>query len=52
MRITVEDILRWLASSMTFEKILYDFPELIQRDILTVLKFAADNNPEVSGELL
>ena len=27
MRITVEDILRYLASDMSFEEILEDFPE-------------------------
>ena len=52
MRISVEDILRWLASSMTFEEILYDFPELTQQDILTALEFAVNRHPEISGELL
>ncbi|WP_310590502.1 DUF433 domain-containing protein [Dyadobacter sp. CY261] len=28
MRITVEDILRWLVSGMSFVEILLDFPEL------------------------
>lgn len=41
MRITVEDILRWLASEMTFDDILSDFPELTKQDILTALEFAA-----------
>lgn len=47
MRISVEDILRWLASSMTFEEILYDFPELTQRDILTALEFAANRQRRI-----
>jgi uncharacterized protein (DUF433 family) len=47
MRITVEDILRWLASSMTFEEILFDFPELTQRDILTALEFAANRQKRI-----
>jgi uncharacterized protein (DUF433 family) len=42
MRITVEDILRWLASGMSFEEILEDFPELTRDDITTALEFSAD----------
>ncbi len=34
MRITVEDILRWLASEMSFEAILTDFPELTKEDLV------------------
>jgi uncharacterized protein (DUF433 family) len=41
MRITVEDILRWLASEMTFEHILSDFPELTKQDLVVALEFAA-----------
>lgn len=41
MRISVEDILRWLASGMTFEDILEDFPELKKEDILIALEFSA-----------
>lgn len=41
MRITVEDILRWLASEMTIEDILEDFPELTRADILIALEFSA-----------
>jgi uncharacterized protein (DUF433 family) len=41
MRITVEDILRWLASEMSFEDILADFPELTRKDLLTALEFSA-----------
>ncbi|SDE99502.1 Uncharacterized conserved protein, DUF433 family [Dyadobacter soli] len=42
MRITVEDILRWLASGMSFEEILEDFPELTREDITVALEFSAD----------
>jgi uncharacterized protein (DUF433 family) len=42
MRITVEDILRYLASDMSFEEILEDFPELTKEDILTALEFSAN----------
>jgi uncharacterized protein (DUF433 family) len=42
MRITVEDILRWLASDMSFEDIIEDFPELTREDISIALEFAAN----------
>ena len=42
MRITVGDVLDWLASGMTFEEILNDFPELAREDIYACLAFAAD----------
>ena len=42
MRITVEDILRWLASGMSTADILEDFPELTREDILIALEFAAN----------
>jgi uncharacterized protein (DUF433 family) len=41
MRITVEDILRWLASEMSFEDILNDFTELTRRDLSIALEFSA-----------
>jgi uncharacterized protein (DUF433 family) len=41
MRITVADILGWLASGMTVQNILEDFDELTQEDIAAALKFAA-----------
>ena len=41
MRITVEDILKWLASDMSVEDIVADFPELTKKDILTALEFSA-----------
>lgn len=42
MRITVHDILQWLASGMTAEEILQDFPELTEKDIKAALQFVAD----------
>ncbi|CAN5297182.1 DUF433 domain-containing protein [soil metagenome] len=42
MRITVYDILGWLASGMTTEEILQDYPELVMEDIVACLEFAAD----------
>jgi uncharacterized protein (DUF433 family) len=41
MRITVYDILDYLASGMTQQEILEDFPYLTQEDILACLSFAA-----------
>jgi uncharacterized protein (DUF433 family) len=41
MRITVYDILDYLASGMTPEEILRDFPYLTKEDILACLSFAA-----------
>ncbi len=42
LRITVYDILEYLASGMTQSEILADFPALEQEDILAVLAFAAE----------
>ncbi len=42
MRITVYDILEYLASGMTEEKILQDFPYITRQDILAALSYAAD----------
>jgi len=42
LRITVYDILEYLASGMTESEILVDFPELKQEDIKACLAFAAD----------
>lgn len=48
MRITVEDILRYLASEMTIEEIVYDFPELTKRDILIAIEFAANRQQRIT----
>ena len=42
LRITVYDILECLASGMTVEEILLDFPDLTPEDIRACLAFAAD----------
>jgi len=42
MRITVGDILGWLASGMTIQEILSDFNELVEEDIYAALSYAAD----------
>ncbi len=42
MRITVYDVLSYLASGMTHQEILADFPYLTQEDILACLSYAAE----------
>lgn len=42
MRITVGDILGWLAAGMTMKEIIEDFPELDEGDIYAALSYAAD----------
>ena len=42
LRITVYDILEYLASGMTEAEILADFPDLTREDIRACLAFAAD----------
>ncbi len=41
-RITVYDVLGWLAAGMSFEDIINDFPELTTEDIRDCLAFAFD----------
>lgn len=43
MRITVYDVLEYLASGMTTEQITEDFPELTKEDIQACLSYAADS---------
>jgi uncharacterized protein (DUF433 family) len=42
LRITVYDILEMLASGMSYNEILEDYPKLSKDDILASLKYAAD----------
>jgi uncharacterized protein (DUF433 family) len=42
IRITVYDVLSYLASGMTEEEILSDFPDLTHDDIVACLAYAAD----------
>ena len=42
MRITVQDVLEYLAGGMTAEEVLADFPELTAEDVRACLAFAAD----------
>ncbi|CAD5282868.1 MULTISPECIES: DUF433 domain-containing protein [Imperialibacter] len=47
MRITVSDILGWLASGMTVQEILADFDELTETDIYAALSYAADRENRI-----
>jgi uncharacterized protein (DUF433 family) len=49
MRITVYDILEYLASGMSELEILHDFPELEPEDIRASLAFAADIPRKLMG---
>lgn len=42
MRITVYDVLDYLASGMSHQQILEDFPYLTEQDILACLSYAAE----------
>ena len=42
LRITVYDILEMLASGMSYDDILEDYPSLTKDDLLASLKYAAD----------
>jgi uncharacterized protein (DUF433 family) len=42
LRISVADVLGYLASGMTEDEILADFPDLEKEDLKAVYKFAAD----------
>lgn len=42
MRITVYDVLAYLAAGMSVEEILADFPYLTQEDIRACLSYAVD----------
>jgi uncharacterized protein (DUF433 family) len=41
LRITVQDVLEWLANGMTFDAICTDYPELTRDDVLACLAYAA-----------
>ena len=47
MRMTVYDVLEYLASGMTQEEILADFPDLEAADLRTCLQFAADRERKI-----
>ena len=46
-RMTVGDVLEYLASGMTVEEVLHDFPYLTREGILACLAFSADRERRV-----
>ena len=46
-RISVYDVLGWLASGMTVDQILSDYPELKEIEIRACLAFAADKEHRI-----
>ena len=49
LRITVYDVLDYLAGGMSEDEILRDFPELTREDIRACLAFAADRERRLVG---
>lgn len=47
LRIAVYDVLGWLASGMTEDDILADYPELTREDIRACLGYAAERERRV-----
>ena len=46
-RISVFDVLGWLASGMTNDQIIADFPELTKDDISACLSYAAERERKI-----
>ncbi len=42
MRVSVYDVLKLLASGMSHEKVLHDFPELTEEDIRACMQYASE----------
>lgn len=47
-RMTVSDVLEYLASGMTYDEILEEFPDLNRGDIMACLAFAADRERKLT----
>ena len=47
LRVSVADVLGWLAVGMSHEQILADYPELTEEDIRACLAYAADRERRV-----
>jgi uncharacterized protein (DUF433 family) len=52
LRITVSDVLEYLASGMTEDEIISDSPELTKDDIHACLSFAADREKKLSAPVV
>lgn len=48
MRITVQDVLEYLAGGMSEDEIIADFPELTRDDIRACLAFAANRERQLA----
>lgn len=48
LRITVTDVLEYLAGGMSIPEILADFPELTDADVRACLAFAADRERKLA----
>lgn len=51
LRITVYDVLAYLAAGMTTAEILEDFPMLTEQDVLACLSYAASNHRAANATL-
>ena len=49
LRITVGDVLGWLAAGLSNAQILVDYPELTEDDIRACLAYAADRESGLSA---
>jgi len=47
-RITVYDVLGWLAADMTIEEIIEDYPSLTREHILACLAYSADKERKIT----
>lgn len=51
LRVTVSDVLDWLATGMSRDEILTDYPYLTNDDISAVLLFAADRERRINSRV-
>ncbi len=49
LRITVYDVLDYLAGGMTEDELLHDFPDLTREDLRACLAFAADRERKLAS---
>jgi len=47
-RMTVTDVLEYLAGGMTFDQLLQEFPDLTEEDIRACLAFAAERERKLA----
>ena len=47
LRITVADVLGWLATGMSHQQIVAEYPELTEEDIRACLAYAADRERRI-----